>query len=337
MGTGKGSGRTISDAPIEYLPDPADERARRALAIYREACAVNVIPYQFLGFYKIVEILFRKESEQIQWVNKVAANLTSLDGIERVQSFRSKGQNLGKYLCYVGRCAVAHAHDAGVVNPDDPIHMRRLAEDLPIVRALAEYLIEFELGVKSLRGILDEHQYELEGFGKRLGPDVTAELKARRHVDASRLTLPARLSLRLQAKPQLKTFTAMRTALMSSRDGVLIVRCRSDDSRTTLSVQLDFPEERFRCNAWQDLAVADDESTDAAVAKLDELDFFRAWMANGVVEAYDAATGERLGRSKPVFEELTNMRPNWDVLDSQRQSLLERLARPTVQTAGPTP
>jgi hypothetical protein len=50
------------------------------------------------------------------------------------------------------------------VDPDDPQDTERLARDLPLMKAVAEYAIEHELGVRSMRTIWREHLYELAGF-----------------------------------------------------------------------------------------------------------------------------------------------------------------------------
>jgi len=43
-----------------------------------------------------------------------------------------------------GRCAVAHAFNDPVVDPDDPKDVFRLSADMPVAKALAEHLIEHE-------------------------------------------------------------------------------------------------------------------------------------------------------------------------------------------------
>ena len=56
-----GSTRLISPRlELDYLPDPEDPRARLALALYREALGLNNDAYQYLGFFKILDILHAK-------------------------------------------------------------------------------------------------------------------------------------------------------------------------------------------------------------------------------------------------------------------------------------
>lgn len=89
-----------------------------------------------------------------------------------------RSPNIGHYLWVSGRCAVAHAYAEPLVDPEDPEDSARLQKDLPLVKALAEHLIEHELGVKSMSTIWREHLYELSGFHRLLGVDIVAKLKA---------------------------------------------------------------------------------------------------------------------------------------------------------------
>src|SRR5262249_49515501 len=47
----------IGDGHLDYLPDPPDPKAKLALALYREGLSVNLIPYQFLGFFKVINVI----------------------------------------------------------------------------------------------------------------------------------------------------------------------------------------------------------------------------------------------------------------------------------------
>lgn len=126
---------------------PANEKARRAIAIYREALSVQSTPYEFLGYMKIVNILYPTGNEQIAWINAALPVLQEWRALERIDQLRADYEDIGEYLYASGRCAVAHAYDDPVVNPDNPADLFRLAADMPIARALAEHLIEHELTV----------------------------------------------------------------------------------------------------------------------------------------------------------------------------------------------
>ena len=72
---------------FDYLPNPSDPKAKLALALYREGLSVNFVPYQFLGFFKIINIIRHNGPTQIQWIKDSAAKpqkrrarFASLDG-----------------------------------------------------------------------------------------------------------------------------------------------------------------------------------------------------------------------------------------------------------------
>ncbi len=78
LAIGKGpSGGIIDNGPIEYVPDPANDRTKLALALYREALSVNMVAYQFLGYFKIINVIHESGPDQIAWINATAENVTS--------------------------------------------------------------------------------------------------------------------------------------------------------------------------------------------------------------------------------------------------------------------
>lgn len=150
-GRSEGHGPLLCDdyCPPEDLQIPTDSKARIALALYREATSVQSTPYELLGYFKVINICYNKGEEQKAWINRAVAKLPDRDAQERVKELRDlhSVEDIGKYLYHSGRCAVAHAWGDPVVDPDKPDDLFRLSADMPVARALAEYLIEHELGV----------------------------------------------------------------------------------------------------------------------------------------------------------------------------------------------
>lgn len=124
-----------------------DQKQRLAVALYREALTVNSLPYQFLGFFKIINVLYKSGPEQIQWITATLPKLSHKPVQERLATLQHSEPNVGLYLYESGRCAVAHAFADPLVDPDDLTDLHRLSADVDVVRALAEYLIEHELHV----------------------------------------------------------------------------------------------------------------------------------------------------------------------------------------------
>lgn len=325
MAVGKGKGRVISDAPIEHIPDPDDPKAKLALALYREAMSVNVIPYKFLGFFKVINVLHGKGNEQQGWINKAISSIRDSRCLARIAELSKTETDLGKYFYTSGRCAVAHAFADPVVNPDDPEDIRRLASDLPVIQALAKQAVEQELGVKSYSTILSDHLYELEGFRNIFDTEVVHRLKAGQQVSSEDVLVPKRLSIRLQKREPFRSFESMRAQAIPQERGIVALQFESEQGGLVAIVHLCFVEERLVFDATRFLGLEDNGSVEAAECLRDAREFFKYWIANGVTEVWDAAQNIRLGQSEPVMP--VNMRPDWDAADAAIREAEELIQR----------
>jgi hypothetical protein len=122
----------------------SDPKVRIALALYREAGSVRGTPYEFLGYFKVINTRYSSGREQIAWINQTLPSLEDNDAKKRVAELSVTEKDIGQCLYDSGRCAVAHAFKDPVVDPDDPNDVYRLGADMPVARALAEHLIEYE-------------------------------------------------------------------------------------------------------------------------------------------------------------------------------------------------
>ena len=129
-----------------YLPLVQNQKAQLALAVYREGLNLNSEPFSFLSHFKILNILFRTGAEQKNWINHNLRFVSGYSASERLRQLRSN-PDIGAYLYHQGRCAVAHAFDQDVVDPDSYMDTERLFADLSLMRELAEISIEKEFGV----------------------------------------------------------------------------------------------------------------------------------------------------------------------------------------------
>jgi len=142
----------VGPGRFDYLPNPPDQKTKLALALFREALTVNLIPYQFLAFYRVINLHVPGNwKQQVAWINAELPAVQDREAAKRLSELAASGQtDVGEYLHYQGRCAAAHASLTAVtINPDDPSDSVRLHCDLPIVRALGTRIIEHHLGVKT--------------------------------------------------------------------------------------------------------------------------------------------------------------------------------------------
>lgn len=129
-----------------------DPKARLALALYREGRTVNSVPFAFLSYFKILNIFWNDKHKRdsiyiTDGLRDVLPKISDGEARKRIDGLSKKQTDVAAYLYQSGRCAVAHAYLDPVVDPDDVDDLRRLSEDMGIIKAIAEYLIENELHV----------------------------------------------------------------------------------------------------------------------------------------------------------------------------------------------
>ena len=221
---GKGGARLINPKfRVDYLPEAKDPKAQLCLALYREAMNLNSEPFQFLGFFKIINALFEKGTDQKAWINKTLPLLNDHWVLERLKELKKRHSDIGEYLYESGRCAVAHAFSKPLVDPDDPEDTQRLSADLPVIRALAEHLMEHQVGIKSALTYRQEHLYELEGFRRVFGEAIVANLKAKHHLQPKDFPLLPQLSIRLRDRERYQAFECLHpTIVIGLGKGVFI-------------------------------------------------------------------------------------------------------------------
>jgi hypothetical protein len=134
-----------------------DEKARRALAIYREAINMQLFhsqPYAVLGFYKIFEAAFpdrttRKGKLEQEVAHLLARNRISISQLREIEfDVNAPPERLASFLTKAGRHAVAHAIKDPTINPDDTEQQRQMSVAASILRAAARSCIksQFRIG-----------------------------------------------------------------------------------------------------------------------------------------------------------------------------------------------
>ena len=306
---------------LEYLPATTDPKTRLSLALYREALGLNNDAYRFLAFSKIINVLFNGPAQQIAWINKTIPLLSDRRALDRVSILKTTHTDLGAYLYASGRCAVAHAYASPLADPDSPEDTERLTADLPVARALAEYLIEFEQGVKAAETVRGQHLYELEGFRAHFGDPLIARLRAREVVPVDDLAKLPPLSFHFREHLPLGTFMGMDATIAAVLDGVVVVECLSKSKAAGLILELNFPGERLRIDPLEGVLGTDDGSSQAMLATIHASRFKGYVFGNKIVEVWAAEGAEPLGRTAPYIP--MNMR--WDY-NAWRSELRDRFS-----------
>ncbi len=129
-----------------YRDIECDPKARLALALYREGRTINSIPFAFLSYFKILN-MFWKDNKIIEGLRDVLPMIADGEAHKRIDDLSKQETDVATYLYKSGRCAVAHASFDPVVDPDDLSDLRRLSQDIWIIKAVAEFLIQEKLRV----------------------------------------------------------------------------------------------------------------------------------------------------------------------------------------------
>lgn len=251
--------------------------------------SVNSVAYQFLGFAKVLNILYEKGKDQVAWINKNVDQVTDHRAKERLAELHKQGVDVGDYLYTSGRCAIAHAYATPVVDPEDPEENRRLHRDLSLIQALAEDLIERELDIKSAQTVWREHLYELGGFRLVIGDEAAERIKNLQPLDMRKTRVWPRPSIRIREKPIFPALDKLKVmqSLIIGNGGVTL-KSESEDGLVHTELFLDFKNERLVMGPEGKVQIKDDGSPAVIRHMIDCMRFRKFYYLNGELEVYDA-------------------------------------------------
>ncbi len=281
---------------ITYLPDPDNEKARLALAFFREAQGLGHAAYKFLSYYKIINLKYRTGEKQKAWFGRTIPGLADTEADKRVQELIAAGQDVADYLHGSCRCAVAHAGVKAIVDPESVEDERRLRADLPLIKKLAELMIEEEFHVKTPDTVSREHLYELAGFKGFIGDELSKALKDGTTVDVAQILLPHKLSIRLWGKKRYEPLEHMDVKAVQCDRGQLVVTCYSNEGKVQVTLTLDFPNEKIHFDTLDGIRIIDDGSSSIAEAAAELQRFIGDYFVDGSLELFEPERQQCIGR-----------------------------------------
>ena len=298
--TGRGP-ITLNASPFEldYLPDPADPKARLALALCREAAGINMATYAVISYFRVFETHFQSSAREIKdWLNANFGTVTAPQAKEVFDRLQATEQNVGNYLYSACRSAAAHGKigKERIIDPDDPEDERRLMQDLPLIRAMAIKLTEEILGIQTTSTVFREHLYELAGFKPLFSPAALEAFMAGVPCpDGQSVNLPI-VNIELSGKPAYPALSGLAPVHLQAVSGGAKVVFRRPDSLVAFHVLLDVQNERLEFEIERDLEIFDDGSPEAMDVAASAVEFRKYYYLNGRLRIVDADTGELLGR-----------------------------------------
>ena len=282
-----------------YLPIPQNENARLALAFYREAMSLDHIAYSFLSFYKIINLRYRRGDRQKAWIRRTLPSMTDRDAIKRMEELNDEHEDVADYLYISCRCAIAHAGVNPTVDPENFDDNNRLRSDLPLIKHLAELLIEDHHEIKTSSTIWKEHLYELDGFKKMVGDELSEKLKNKGTEFKRKVNVIDKLSMRLWGENKYTALENLKPTVVRAADGIVLLECISKNDLVSVMIGLDFPNERLLFDPINGVASQDDGSVEAAEFAADVQRFIGKYFCNGSLEAWDPNEEICIGRCDP--------------------------------------
>lgn len=121
-------------------PNQISERKWLAMSLFREALNSRSVFYEFLNYWKAIEVAYRKVNQRCAWIDSHVDQL-HLER-DRVAEIRKNQTSVADYLFKDSRCAVAHVDKRPFVDPDKTEDYHRLSRDARLVKGLARMAIE---------------------------------------------------------------------------------------------------------------------------------------------------------------------------------------------------
>ncbi len=294
----KGGGLMIcNEIDLRYLPRVSAPKARLALALMREGRSLKHIAYSFLTFWRVMEVAVGK-NEIMDWIAKAIPRLTEARAKEAIGKIQDGDEKIiSEHLYVSGRCAIAHAGSEPIVDPDQPKDTWRLAQEMPLVEALAVLAIEEVLGVQTSSTIYREHLYELGGFKRIFGENVVRNALDRVATpDLSDVDVPI-VDIGLMSREPFQALQALRLSSMAHENGMIQLQFSRGDGRLQVQLGLNFEEERLEFDIFNAVfGTPDDGSATWADIKADANDFMKWYFLNGCLTVSDSETGELIAR-----------------------------------------
>ncbi|AOG11913.1 methylamine utilization protein MauJ [Agrobacterium sp. RAC06] len=305
---GKESADVTDRAYFPDLPENLSEKAKLALALYREGKSMDHVVYACLSFLKILNVQFSNPHAQMAWINNSVASICGHEARRRLEELTQTESDVGQYLFVSSRCAIAHAFASPLVNPDDPSDERRLRQDYPLIKELAVVVVEQVFGVRSPSTVYAEHLYELAGFKEWFPSDVreNATLLAQ---SCGSIRFP-RLRFELVGRDGYAPLDELEATFLEAADGCALIECRSVRYPVSIKLYLNFAEERLQLDLLNGVWCGDDGTADAAQAVSDMLRFRWDYYRQYIFQVRSVPDDIVLGRASAFIPENHWLDPN---------------------------
>lgn len=315
---------------LSYIPSNLSPDAYLALALFREGNSLRLIHpgYSFLSYYKVINLIKKNGEKQKKWITQNLDNV-SLDGKKRIEELQNEGVNISEYLYHSCRCALAHAGTNPTVNPDDAEDNTRFYKDLPLIKDLAHEVIRTNFSVPTSQDIYKMHLYELDGFKEYIPNEMLEKIQS-----GERLSMEIKgwnkISIRQWLDKKYGVFENLSIVYIQSQDKKVILKCTSEDNFFSISIVMDFQQERFDIDT-DNIFIDKNANEKAFDYAINANEYIRDLVLNGSVEVWDCIDNKPLGRKDPnipvnidLGRTVDNFNRNIEVLKQQKKNIETR-------------
>lgn len=282
---GEKSHSSVNKLDLRYLPVVTDRKAMLALALMREGRGMQRSPYSFLSYWRVLEVTIGKTKIQT-WINSAMDRLNDhwlKETIDEVRQIALKG--FGEHFYVSGRCAVAHASEDPIADPDQPEDGWRLSRECPVIEALAVLAIEEKFGIKTSHSEYKEHLYELAGFKEIFGTELVARIISREELPIGAKVDFPNIDFGLWGRGGFKSLNDLKITRVMVVEGIVKVSLERSDRRVRIDFDLNFNDERLEFDIYNGIYAAhDDGSPEFAEIQADIKEFSKWYFLNGSLE-----------------------------------------------------
>ena len=105
-----------------------------------------------MSYFRIINILYQDKwkddkNEIVEWIRNNLGKLTDNSNKECMLKLGELGIDIPKHLYKDCRCAIAHANQDPIINPDNSTEIFDLYFDVDIIKEFAGLIIETEMNV----------------------------------------------------------------------------------------------------------------------------------------------------------------------------------------------
>jgi hypothetical protein len=116
-----------------------------ALALFKEGRNANSVFYEYLNYWKVIEVAIRDKDTRLAWINSNAARAVSP---ESIPTNLGTANSIAEYLDHHGRSAIAHVFRKPYINPDEIDDSLRISKAVFLVEQLAKLAMRDVMGIR---------------------------------------------------------------------------------------------------------------------------------------------------------------------------------------------